>query len=174
MVQLCKQNVTRDINLLSGKNDATVMWNILEENYYTHSTLWIFSKSSCNYVLVSRALINFITEVIPQTAMLRNSSEDRSSTEAEYVMQLLEASLVHRGFQTLSTLCSYSKLAQFTGVSNPEYVMQLLDPEYVMQLLEASTVHRGFQTLSTSCSYSKLAQFTRGFKPYVRYAVTRG
>ena len=106
--------------------------------------------------------------------MLRNSSEDRSSTEAEYVMQLLEASLVHRGFQTLSTLCSYSKLAQFTGVSNPEYVMQLLDPEYVMQLLEASTVHRGFQTLSTSCSYSKLAQFTRGFKPYVRYAVTRG
>ena len=136
------------------------MWNILEENYYTHSTLWIFSKSSCNYVLVSRALINFITEVIPQTAMLRNSSEDRSSTEAEYVMQLLEASLVHRGFQTLSTLCSYSKLAQFTGVSNPEYVMQLLDPEYVMQLLEASTVHRGFQTLSTSCSYSKLAQFT--------------
>ena len=69
-----------------------------------------------------------ITEVIPQTAMLRNSSEDRSSTEAEYVMQLLEASSVHRGFQTLSTLCSYSKLTQFTG----------------------------------------------GFKPYVRYAVTRG
>ena len=128
MVQLCKQNGTRDINLLSGKNDATVMWNILEENYYTHSTLWIFLKSSCNYVLVSRALINFITEVIPQTAMLRNSSEDRSSTEAEYVMQLLEASSVHRGFQTLSTSCSYltlstlcscSKLAQFTGGFKP-------------------------------------------------------
>ena len=41
-------------------------------------------------------MINFISEVISQTEMLRNCSEDPLSTDREYVMELLEASSVCR------------------------------------------------------------------------------
>ena len=44
---------------------------------------------------MSRALVNFISEVIPQTEMLHMCSEDPLSTDREYNMQLLETSLVH-------------------------------------------------------------------------------
>ena len=94
MVQLCEQKLTRDANPLSGKNDATVLRNTLEENFKTHWTSQVFSKSSCNDVLVSRALINFISDVIPQTEMLHMWSEDPLSTDREYNMQLLETSSV--------------------------------------------------------------------------------
>ena len=90
MVQLLEQKLTRDVNPLNGKKDAIVLRNTLEENYKTNSTFWIFSKSSCSNILVSRALINFISEVILQTEMLRLCSEDPLSTDREYDMQLLE------------------------------------------------------------------------------------
>ena len=40
--------------------------------------------------------MNFISEAAPQTEMLRNCSEGPLSTDHEYVIQLLEASSVHR------------------------------------------------------------------------------
>ena len=40
--------------------------------------------------------MNFISEATPQTEMLCNCSDDPLSTDHEYVMKLLEASLVHR------------------------------------------------------------------------------
>ena len=40
--------------------------------------------------------MNFISEVTPQTEILRNCSEDPFSTDHEYVIQLLEASSVYR------------------------------------------------------------------------------
>ena len=95
MVQILEQKLTRDVNPLSRKNDATVLRNTLEENCKTHWTFWIFSKSICNDVLEFRALINFISEVISQIEMLHMCSEDPLSTDREYNMQLLETSSVH-------------------------------------------------------------------------------
>ena len=40
--------------------------------------------------------MNFISEATPQTEILRNCSEDPLLTDHEYVIQLLEASSVHR------------------------------------------------------------------------------
>ena len=51
-------------------------------------------KSRCEDVLASRELINIISDVISQTEMLLNRTEDALSTDREYVMQLLEASSV--------------------------------------------------------------------------------
>ena len=53
----------------------------------THSTFQIFSKSSCSGVLVSRALMNFISIATPQTEILRNCSENPESTDHGYVIQ---------------------------------------------------------------------------------------
>ena len=44
--------------------------------------------------MVSRALINFISEVIPKSEMLPMCSEDPLSTDREYNMQLLVTSSV--------------------------------------------------------------------------------
>ena len=41
--------------------------------------------------------MNVISEATPQTEMLCNCPDDLLSTDHEYVMQLLEASSVHRG-----------------------------------------------------------------------------
>ena len=70
-------------------------WRTLWKKTARHIRYWIFSKSICNHVLVSRALVNFISEVIPQTEMLHMCSEDPLSTDREYNMQLLETSSVH-------------------------------------------------------------------------------
>ena len=55
----------------------------------------MFPKSSCNDVLESSPLINFISEVIPQTEMLHMCSEDPLSTDRKYNMHLLKTSSVH-------------------------------------------------------------------------------
>ena len=49
-------------------------------------------KSRCEDVLASRELINITCDIISQTEMLRNRTEDALSTNREYVMQLLEGS----------------------------------------------------------------------------------
>ena len=51
-------------------------------------------KSGCEDVLASRELINITSDVISQTEMLLNRTDDALSTDREYVMQLLEASSV--------------------------------------------------------------------------------
>ena len=49
-------------------------------------------KSSCEDVLGFRELINMISDVISQTKMLLDRTDDALSTDREYVMQLLEGS----------------------------------------------------------------------------------
>ena len=48
-------------------------------------------KRKCEDVLASREVINIISDIISQTEMLLNRTEDALSTDREYVMQLLEA-----------------------------------------------------------------------------------
>ena len=49
-------------------------------------------KSRCEDVLASRELIKITCDIISQTEMLRNRTEDALSTNRDYVMQLLEGS----------------------------------------------------------------------------------
>ena len=60
-----RKKSTIEVYTLGGKNDATVLWNILQKKCKKHLTLL-------------------------------NCSEDRFSAAREYVMQLLEASSVHK------------------------------------------------------------------------------
>ena len=86
LYNFANKKITRDASPVSGKNDATDLRNILKDNYKTQSTFQILSKSSCNDVLVPRALMSFISEATPQTEMLCNCSDDPLSTDHQYVM----------------------------------------------------------------------------------------
>ena len=187
MVQRCEQKCTRDVSSLCEKNDGMAPWNIWEENCEMHSTFWIFSKNSCNDVLASRALFKFTSEVIWQTEMLQDCSEDSLLTDYEYVTQLLEASLVRKNeivdsirgdlwyqsyhvekkeFQRLFDMCySWTKVASTIGVSEKSVLERLtllsfiLFPDFHFHIRSNSPVFRGQLTFSRSVLKSSVLRW---------------
>ena len=55
-------------------------------------------------ILASRELINVISDVISQIDVSLNCTEDALSTDREYVMQMFEASSVHRNIVVITVI----------------------------------------------------------------------
>ena len=64
----------------------------MEDDYKDAFDVLNIFKSRCEDVLASRELIKITCDIISQTEMLRNRTEDALSTNRDYVMQLLEGS----------------------------------------------------------------------------------
>ena len=103
MLQVWEQKFTRDFNPLNWKNFPVSL-----------STTWIFSKESCNDVSASRALINFISEVISQTELFRDCFYGFLSLTIITKHSILDVGAALD--PSLYISCSYLKLAQFTGM----------------------------------------------------------
>ena len=89
------KRITRDVNPVSGKNDATALRNILKDNY---KTIRRFKYFQIAVVMMFWYLEHWWILYRKQPHKLRR-----------YVIALMILCQ-----QTMSTLCSYSKLAQFT------------------------------------------------------------
>ena len=161
MIQLCGQEFTREVNPLSGKNDATVLRNILEENYKKHLTL-----RNCSEDRFSRAH-EYVMQLLEASSVYRDEiienhrgglGRPRYHVETKELQQNLSISTIP--LQKLHQYVSEETVLKEITLSlhnSSTMGLKTLLAAYVANKIFTSNFANSIKKLSTTKSESKIA-----------------
>ena len=159
MIQLSRQEFTREVNPLSGKNDATVLRNILEENYKKHLTL-----RNCSEDRFSRAH-EYIMQLLEASSVYRDEIIEnhrgdlwrpRYHVETKELQQNLSISTIP--LQKLHQYVSEETVLKEITLHNSSTMgLKTLLAAYVANKIFTSNFANAIKKLSTTKSESKIA-----------------
>ena len=159
MIQLSRQEFTREVNPLSGKNDATVLRNILEENYKKHLTL-----RNCSEDRFSRAH-EYIMQLLEASSVYRDEIIEnhrgdlwrpRYHVETKELQQNLSISTIP--LQKLQQYVSEETVLKEITLHNSSTMgLKTLLAAYVANKIFTSNFANAIKKLSTTKSESKIA-----------------
>ena len=159
MIQLSRQEFTREVNPLSGKNDATVLRNILEENYKKHLTL-----RNCSEDRFSRAH-EYIMQLLEASSVYRDEIIEnhrgdlwrpRYHVETKELQQNLSISTIP--LQKLQQYVSEETVLKEITLHNSSTMgLKTLLAAYVANKIFTSNFANSIKKLSTTKSESKIA-----------------
>ena len=160
MIQLCGQEFTREVNPLSGKNDATVLRNILEENYKKHLTL-----RNCSEDRFSRAH-EYVMQLLEASSVYRDEiienhrgglGRPRYHVETKQLQQNLSISTIP--LQKLHQYVSEETVLKEITLSlhnSSTMGLKTLLAAYVANKIFTSNFANSIKKLSTAKSESKI------------------